>query len=371
LPEGVRAEHVGSLLRPTRLLTARADQEAGRISADALREIEDKAVLEAIQLQRDVGIDVFTDGEVRRDSFLASVLETVGGLVPLDAASSAFLPAWRRGTEITEADGDLELIIGGNLYRTNPLSLVEAEFMARHAPGQFKVTMASPSMVGNYWRPDISSAAYPSRHDAVAALADIYLDDIAALLDAGVTWLQIDSLNYWSNIDPDLAGKASQAALDRNMTRTIETDNLLIRAARAKKPDVTVAMHFCRGNMRSAWAAKGGYEPIAEAVFGGVEVDRFLLEFDTDRSGGFEPLRFVPPGRTVVLGLVSSKAPTLESPDDLRRRIDEASRYVPLDQLAISPQCGFASTKTGNLLTVDDQRRKLDLVVKTAEAVWG
>jgi 5-methyltetrahydropteroyltriglutamate--homocysteine methyltransferase len=159
--------------------------------------------------------------------------------------------------------------------------------------------------------------------------------------------------------------------LAESLDQIVAVDNRLIRAAKAKNPDVTVALHFCRGNNRSAWRAKGSYEPVAEKLLAGVDVDRFLLEYDTDRSGGFEPLRFVPQGKTVVLGLVSSKVPELESQDDLRRRIDEASRYVPLENLALSPQCGFASTAPGNLLTVDEERRKLELVVETARKVWS
>jgi 5-methyltetrahydropteroyltriglutamate--homocysteine methyltransferase len=175
-------------------------------------------------------------------------------------------------------------------------------------------------------------------------------------------------------IDREFAQEMRQTMgvnLAESLDQIVAVDNRLIRAARAKSPDVTVALHFCRGNNRSAWRAKGSYEPVAEKLLAGVDVDRFLLEYDTDRSGGFEPLRFVPRGKTVVLGLVSSKVPELESQDDLRRRIDEASRYVPLENLALSPQCGFASTAPGNLLTMDEQRRKLGLVVETARQVWG
>lgn len=205
----------------------------------------------------------------------------------------------------------------------------------------------------------------------MAALAEIYRQDITGLVGAGVAWLQLDSLAYWANIDPDAARMRRITDLEGNLSHIIGTDNPLIHAARKRNPDTTVAMHFCRGNMRSAWSVQGGYEPIAERVFGEVEVDRFLLEYDTERSGGFEPLRFVPPGKTVVLGLVSSKTPELESVDVLRRRIEEAARHLPLEQLAVSPQCGFASTSQGNLLTADDQRRKLELVAETARAVWG
>jgi 5-methyltetrahydropteroyltriglutamate--homocysteine methyltransferase len=373
MPTTIRAEHVGSLLRSPELLTAQAQRARGEISPEQLRAAEDAAALSVIKLQRDAGIEVFTDGEVRREDFMASVAETVGGLVPVDP-STARPPRWHRDSDGAEVESDSAVAgeaIGGPLYRKIPLSLTEAAFLSRFVPGAFKITMASPTMVGNLWRLGVSDEVYPTRWDAVVAMAEIFCADIEALLDSGVTWLQLDSLAYWPNIDPEAAKLRRIADLDDHLNHIISTDNLLINAAKRKNPSVTVAMHFCRGNMRSAWAVQGSYEPIAERVFSEVEVDRFLLEYDTDRSGGFEPLRFVPPGKVVVLGLVSSKTPELESIDDLRRRIDEAAKYLPLDQLAISPQCGFASTKHGNQLAVDDQRRKLELVVRTADAVWG
>ncbi|CAL9376133.1 hypothetical protein [Streptomyces sp. enrichment culture] len=261
--------------------------------------------------------------------------------------------------------------IGGPLFRRTPLSLTETRWLAANSPGPCKITMASPTMLVGFWRPGVSDRVYPTPQDAVAALAEIYRQDIAGLIDAGATWLQLDSLAYWANIDPEAARIRRVTDLDAHLGHIIGTDNSLIRAARDHQPGTTVAMHFCRGNMRSAWSAKGGYEPIAERVFGEVDVDRFLLEYDTERAGGFEPLRFVPPGKTVVLGLVSTKVAELESVDTLRRRIDEASQYLPLEQLALSPQCGFASTSRGNLPSVDDQRRKLELVAETARLVWG
>ncbi|XUL92712.1 cobalamin-independent methionine synthase II family protein [Streptomyces galilaeus] len=366
----IRAEHVGSLLRPEELLAARAAHRRGALADERLAELEDQAAAAAVKLQQDAGIQVFTDGEVRRDDFMASVVETVGGLEP--AGESSARPRWIRDSDGAELDGDVASVtIAAPLYRRTPLSLAEARWLSGNAPGPYKITMASPTMVAGFWRPGISDDVYPTRRDAVAALADIYRQDIADLLDAGVSWLQLDSLAYWANIDPEAARMRRVTDLEGHLSHIIDTDNGLIRSARSKRPGMTVAMHFCRGNMRSAWSARGGYEPIAERVFGEVEVDRFLLEYDTERSGGFEPLRFVPPAKTVVLGLVSSKVAELESVDTLRRRIDEASRYLPLEQLALSPQCGFASTSQGNLLTVDDQRRKLELVAETARLVWG
>ena len=366
----IRAEHVGSLLRPPNLLKARDEHRRGALPAGRLAELEDLAAADAVKLQQDAGMQVFTDGEVRRDDFMAAVVETVGGLVPVEESSAR--PRWHHDADDAELEGDVASVaIGEPLYRRTPLSLTEARWLEAHSPGPYKITMASPTMVAGFWRPGTSDRVYPTRQDAVAALAEIYRQDIAGLIDAGVTWLQLDSLAYWANIDPEAARMRRVTDLEGHLAQVIDTDNALIRAARAHRPGLTVAMHFCRGNMRSAWSAQGGYEPIAERVFSEVEADRFLLEYDTERSGGFEPLRFVPPGPTVVLGLVSSKVPELEPVDVLRRRIDEAARYLPLEQLAISPQCGFASTSQGNLLTVDDQRRKLELVAETARAVWG
>ncbi|WP_406118921.1 cobalamin-independent methionine synthase II family protein [Streptomyces sp. NBC_00989] len=366
----IRAEHVGSLLRPEELLAARAAHRRGALADERLAELEDQAAAAAVKLQQDAGIQVFTDGEVRRDDFMASVVETVGGLSPAEESSAR--PRWIRDSDGAELDGDVASVaITEPLYRRTPLSLAEARWLSGNAPGPYKITMASPTMVAGFWRPGVSDDVYPTRRDAVAALAGIHRQDIADLIGAGVSWLQLDSLAYWANIDPEAARMRRVTDLEGHLSHIIDTDNGLIRSARSRRPGMTLAMHFCRGNMRSAWSARGGYEPIAERVFGEVEVDRFLLEYDTERSGGFEPLRFVPPAKTVVLGLVSSKVAELESVDTLRRRIDEASRYLPLEQLALSPQCGFASTSQGNLLTVDDQRRKLELVAETARLVWG
>ncbi len=203
-------------------------------------------------------------------------------------------------------------------------------------------------------------------------VVDLQVDEIGGLIGRGVTWIQLDSLRYVALIDEHMREVVSSLGVDplQALSEAVAVDNELIRAAK-KREGVTVGLHICRGNNRSAWYGSGSYEPVAERLFGEVEADRFLLEYDTDRAGGFEPLRFVPAGKTVVLGLVSSKTPELESQDDLRRRIDEASKFVPLENLALSPQCGFASTLLGNLMTIDEERRKLELVAETAEQVWG
>jgi 5-methyltetrahydropteroyltriglutamate--homocysteine methyltransferase len=368
----VHAEHVGSLLRPAYLLDARARHRAGELTDAELRAAEDRAALEAIALQRESGIGVFTDGEVRRESWMAGMMESVGGTV---TAPSPHPPTWHRGdgTPSREETSLTYAAVTGKVYRKNARTSVEAAFLAAHAPGPYKITMISSSMGAQLWRSDLSAADYPTPADLVADLVRLQTEEITELVGQGVRWLQLDSLGYLMVVDDDYRVSRGtgdvppQAILDSS----VAADQAMIAAARAASPDVTVGMHICRGNNRSAWLAKGSYEPLAERLFGTVPVDRFLLEYDTERAGGFEPLRFIRPGATVVLGLVSSKTPVLESKDELRRRIDEAARYVPIENLALSPQCGFASTERGNLLTVDEQKAKLELVADTAQLVWG
>ena len=367
----VHAEHVGSLLRSPWLLQARAAHRQGTLSNADLREAQDRAVLRALELQRRAGLEIFTDGEVRRDTWMAGLLESTGGVVPVELAPVQ----WHRGqgTAPDEETAFDAVAARGPVTRKAAHTSVEAAFMAGHSPGQFKITMMSASMGGMLWRPGISDATYPSPLDLVRDLVALQIEEIEGLIDQGVRWIQLDSLGYNQVFDERFRaatglGDVPPAAI---LDATVTADAELVRAAKRKDPAVTVGMHICRGNNRSAWMASGSYEPVAERLFGEVGVDRFLLEYDTERAGGFDPLRFIPPGTTVVLGLVSSKLPELESPDELRRRIDAASRYVPLADLALSPQCGFASTAGGNQLTVDDERRKLELVVGTASKVWG
>jgi len=366
------AEHVGSLLRPPAILEARRAHAEGRVSLERLRELEDEATLEAIALQRDAGIEVFTDGEVRRANWMAGLLESLGGVAQLGPIARV---GWRRdeGEDPPTAETDFNMVAANaRLTRRVALTSIEAAFMAQHAPGPYKITMMSSSMGALLWRPGVSEAAYPEPGAMMRDLVALQVEEMCELIDQGVDWLQLDSLSYNSVIDPNfLAQTASGMDAATMLDQTIAIDSQLIAGARARRPDVTIGLHFCRGNNRSSWMSQGSYEPIAERLFGQLDVDRFLLEYDTDRAGGFEPLRFVPPGRTVVLGLISSKVPHLESTDDLRRRVEEASRYVALEDLAISPQCGFASTAPGNLLTMDEERRKLELVVETARLIWG
>jgi 5-methyltetrahydropteroyltriglutamate--homocysteine methyltransferase len=364
------AEHVGSLLRPPYLLRAREAHEAGELTTAQLREVEDRAIAGLLDIQEQAGLTVFTDGEARRESWRAGLMESLGGVEP----GSRTLRWYRDGKELsaeeTLSDG---MVAVARVSRKQDLTGVEAGFMAARAPGTFKITMISASMGGMIWDRERSSAIYPAPNDLIEDLAAFQIAEIGGLVrERGVRWVQLDSLSYNQVIDPGATG-GTRAAFrpEQVLDAAIRIDSKIVTAVKREHRDLTVGMHICRGNYRSSWMAQGGYEPVAERLFNEVPVNRFLLEYDTERAGGFEPLRFVPPGPTVVLGLVTAKVPRLENRDDLLRRIDEAARYVPLEQLALSPQCGFASGSLGNLITVDDERRKLDLVVSVAGQVWG
>ncbi len=364
------AEHVGSLLRPPWLLSARAAHSRAELSDAELREAEDRAVLEAIELQRQAGLDVFTDGEMRRTNWMVGLLESIGGVVPVERSRVE----WRRpdGSPPTaETDFDVVAANARVTQRAEHTS-TEAAFLAEHAPGVFKIPMISATMGGIMWDPVHSADVYATPADLVHDLVALQIKEIFRLIDQGVSWIQLDSLAYNQVFDAEFRAETiGPVPPERILAATVESDAEIVRAAKQMNPAVTIGMHICRGNNRSAWMASGSYEPIAERLFGEVGVDRFLLEYDTERAGGFEPLRFIRPGTTVVLGLISSKFPQLESQDELLRRIDEAARYVPVEHLALSPQCGFASTSQGNLLTVDEERRKLELVAATASKIWG
>jgi len=365
------AEHVGSLLRQPWLLEARAAHKQGTLSDAGLREVEDRAAAENIALQRAAGIVVFTDGEARRTNWMTNILESTGGMSVIETPAVT----WHRedgGIPPTDETDFVMTAASGKVFRKNRLTNVEADYMASQVPGQFKITMMSAAMGGMVWRPEVSADAYPDPGELIDDLVALQVEEISDLVERGTGWVQLDSLSYNQVFDDEFRA-ATGNPLDPAviLAASVAADARIVNAVKAKHPQVTIGMHICRGNNRSAHMAKGGYEPVAEQLFGGVGVDRFLLEYDTERAGGFEPLRFVSPGTVVVLGLVSSKLAELESQDDLRRRIDEAARYMPLENLALSPQCGFASTSAGNTLTMDEQKRKLELVVDTAQKVWG
>jgi 5-methyltetrahydropteroyltriglutamate--homocysteine methyltransferase len=367
----IHAEHVGSLLRPPWLLAARDDHQAGRISAGDLRTVEDRAAAENLARQHAAGIGVCTDGEVRRTNWMTGILESVGGMSAIETPPVT----WRRpdGEIPPEEETDFVMTAAtAKVFRKDHLTAVEAAYLAAHAGGPFKVTMMSAAMGGMAWRPEVSAAAYPDPGDLVQDLIALQVAEVGELAGLGTRWVQLDSLAYNQVLDAEFRA-ATANPLDPAviLAASVAADTAIVTGIKAAHPEMTVGMHICRGNNRSAYMASGGYEPVAEQLFGTVGVDRFLLEYDDERSGGFEPLRFVRDGAVVVLGLVSTKTPVLESPDVLRRRIDQAARYVPLENLALSPQCGFASTSAGNVLTLDEQQAKLELVAETAARVWG
>ena len=375
MAESYRADHVGSLLRPAELLEARASQQAGRLSLDQLRGIEDRAILQALEMQRQVGMDVFSDGEYRRSWFSGGLAESVEGVMydPESGSASPWQGPQGQLADATTADiGFGVQVVGAKLRQIRRLAAHESGFLKEHAPGPFKITLPGAMTRALAWyKPGLTDRFYPTPAELVQELVGILHREVQALLDEGVTYIQLDSLRYVIELaDKQRRGQMLQVGedLDRALEDTIAADNATLQDAR--RPGVTIALHMCRGNNRSAWRSDGGYDVIAERAFGSLNVDRFLLEYDTERAGGFEPLRFMPRDKVVVLGLISSKNPQLESQDQLLRRIDEAAKYVSVENLALSPQCGFASTAPGNMLTPDEQKRKLELVVETARKVW-
>jgi 5-methyltetrahydropteroyltriglutamate--homocysteine methyltransferase len=364
------AEHVGSLLRPPWLFEAREAHEKGTLSDAALREAEDRAVTAHLGLQQAAGIKVFTDGEARRGSWRAGLIEALDGLVPAERPTRWYRDGQELPADEVPRDG---VAAAAKVTRKLDLTAVEASYLTRHAPGPFKITMVSASMGAMIWHPQISAAAYPAPADLIDDLVPLQLAEIDGLVAQGVRWIQLDSLAYNRVFDPVKSDNVRGGlSAEKLLDATVTVDAKIVAAVKRTHPGVTVAMHICRGNFRSAHGGSGSYEAVAERLFNEVPVDRFLLEYDTDRAGGFEPLRHLPKGdKIVVLGLVTSKFGTLESKDDVKRRIDEAAKYVDPDQLALSPQCGFASTEEGNVVAEDEQWAKLGRVVEIAREVWG
>jgi len=360
-----RADQVGSFLRPPELLEAR------RAGADPerLRAIEDRHIRRILAQQQALGFEVFTDGELRRRNFMSDFTDAVEGFDLGDAVPRA----WQAGGPTAVAVSSVTGIVTARLRQLRRLTAHELPFLRAHSPGAIKMTLPSATQFPAIaFKRGVTDRVYPDPSALLWEIVGILKGEVQALVAEGVQYVQIDAPRYSYYVDPKWRawirtemGLDPEAALDE----AVRADNACLEGAR--RPGVVLAIHLCRGNNRSHWYAEGGYEPIAEKLFGTLQVDRFLLEYDDARSGGFEPLRFVPRGKTVVLGLVSTKRPQLESKADLIRRIEAAARYVPLEHLALSPQCGFASTMEGNLLTEEAQWAKLRLVVETARDVWG
>ena len=364
-----RADHVGSLLRPPEVLKAREDRAAGTIDDAALKEIEDAAIRDVIRRQEAVGLKSITDGEFRRESWHMDFIYALGGITKVqdDTIHVHFENAER---QYDWAPPSAHVTSAVTLPRT-----IFAEHFAflrdNVEHGTPKLTIPSPSMV-HYrgGRSAIDASVYPDLDAFWADLTDAYAAEVRGLAELGCTYLQLDDTSLAYVNDPRQREHIAEIGGDPEHQHEAYIANIN-RAIADRPAEVTITTHMCRGNNQSMWAASGSYDFVADALFNQLEVDGFFMEWDDERSGGFEPLRYVPEGKTVVLGLVTTKRPELESKDDLKRRIEEASRYVDVDQLCLSPQCGFSSTREGNDLTTDEQFRKLELVLETAAEVWG
>jgi len=356
-----RSDVVGSLLRPAYLKEARDQFASGKLSDAEFKAIEDRAVNECIDLQIDSGIEVITDGEMRRYAFYGHLIDAVEGYDKQGGWAIPFRDD--KGEQLVLS----RPVVISKLKRKRPLCAEEFTYVRARTSHPAKTTMISAQQAAAYYDRVKSSAAYPTVDAYLADLVDILRDEVSELIRLGCTYIQIDSPQYTALLDPQLREGYRQRGSDPDhlLDLSIEMDNAVI----GNHPGITFGLHLCRGNNQSKYYAAGDYGPIAR-VFRNTKFERFLLEYDDERSGGFEPLRQVPEDRVVVLGLVSSKRPQLESKDELRKRIESAASYISMDRLALSPQCGFASTMEGNLVTAADQKAKLRLVAETAREVW-
>ena len=365
MPVAYRADHVGSFLRPKDLIEARnsaADPER-------VRAIEDRSILRVLAKQQELGFEIFTDGEFRRSNFMGDFTDAVEGFDFGDG-----LPrAWKGEKPAAAPKGGVRGIVAKKIRAVRPLTGHELPFMKQHCPGAIKMTLPSATQFPAIaFKRGITDKVYKDHSELLWDIVGIIKAELARLAAEGVQYIQIDAPRYSYYLDPkwrDWIRKEMNADVEAVLDEAIRADNACFEAAR--RPGITLAIHLCRGNSRSHWYAEGGYDAIAEKLFGTLAVDRFLLEYDDVRSGTFEPLRFVPRNKIVVLGLISSKLAQLEDGETVVKRIHEAAKYVPLENLTLSPQCGFASTLEGNLLTEDEQWAKLRLVVETARRVWS
>jgi 5-methyltetrahydropteroyltriglutamate--homocysteine methyltransferase len=363
-----RADHVGSLLRPPRVHQARDDFAAGKIKAEDLRAVENEAITEAVRMQEEVGLQSATDGEFRRATWHMDFIYSLGGISKAPG---------NMAVKFTNPSGTIEwtpaaLHVGSRVQLEQTIFGEDFTFLKSQVSTAVpKLTIPSPNMVHYRGGPAmLDPAVYPDVEEFWADLAAAYAEEVRRLGELGCTYLQFDDTSLAYLNDP--AQRAGIAA------RGEDADHLHLRyikqinaAVKDKPAGLAITTHMCRGNFQSSWAASGGYDFVAEALFSELDVDGFFLEYDDERSGGFAPLRFVPPGKQVVLGLVTTKRGELEAKDDLKRRVEQAARYVPLDQLCLSGQCGFSSTVEGNALTRDQQAAKLRLIVETAHDIWG
>jgi 5-methyltetrahydropteroyltriglutamate--homocysteine methyltransferase len=363
------ADHVGSLLRPPELLEARAQHAAHELDPPAFKAIEDRAVLDVIRLQEDAGLDVITDGELRRESFQSELVAAVDGFegVTIDAWLWGAWHSDELGDKTVERPPDMAVV--DTLHKRRSLAAEELTFVRAHTDRIAKVTLPSPTLFGNLWDPERSTGAYPTFDAFMEDVVAILVDEVRELRRLGATYLQLDAPHYPLLVDPTWRAFYEDRGwpLDRWLSYGIELDNAVIDAA----PGVTFGFHLCRGNQDSRWLVAGGYDAIAAPIFKGVRAQRLLLEYDDERSGTFDPLDLVPDDKQVILGLVTTKGPRPETEDELEARVREAAQRIDLERLGVGTQCGFATSVLGNALTVDDERRKLEVIARTADRIWG
>src|SRR3954464_2299680 len=363
------ADHVGSLLRPPELLEARGRHAAGELDPPAFRAIEDRAVLDVIRLQEDAGLDVITDGELRRESFQSELVAAVDGF------AGVTIDAWLWGAWHSDELGDKTverppgMAVVERLHKRRSLAAEELTFLRAHSGRTPKIPPPSPTLFGNLWDPERSKAAYPTFDAFMEDVVAILVEEVRELERLGATYLQLDAPHYPLLIDPTWRAFYEQRGwpLERWLHYGIELDNAVIDAA----PAVTFGFHLCRGNQDSRWLVSGGYDAIAEPIFKGVRAERLLLEYDDERSGTFDPLRLVPGDKELILGLGAAKGARPEAEDELEARVREAATTIDLERLGVGTQCGFATSVVGNSLTVEDEKAKLRTIAGTAHRIWG
>ena len=359
-----RADHVGSLLRPLPLKQARAQRERGEITGEQLKAIEDREIAAIIKRQEDIGLKAVTDGEFRRAFWNYDFLGALDGVETYLVERKIKFQGPNPKPMMLRVTGKLGTFSG------HPM-LEHFKFVKAHTRMLAKMTIPSPSSLHfRYGRDAVPENIYPSMDDFYRDLGQTYCKAVRAFADAGCRYLQLDEVNFAYLCDPKLRDQVANRGDDPEKLPAIYA-RMINAAISDIPPNMTIAMHLCRGNFQSTFVASGGYEPVAEILFNTINVHGYFMEYDSDRAGSFEPLRLVPKGKTVVLGLVTSKSGRLESKDEIKRRIEQAAQYVPLDQLCLSPQCGFASTEEGNILAEDKQWAKLRMIVEIAEEVWG
>lgn len=367
----IHADVVGSMLRPPELLEAREKFLSGKLSTPDFKRVEDDSVRRAIKIQEDAGLPVVTDGEMRRESFQSQMVEATEGFG--EHSIDSYLWGDWHGDDGTVGDKATErpetMGVVGKLRRRRHLSVEEFVFARGCTDNVVKVTLPSPSLYANFWSPEMSGEAYPTLDSFLEDVAEVLREEVAELVRLGAKYIQIDAPHYPLLLDAATREFYERRGwnLDQWLSRGIELDNFVMEGHRG----ATFAFHLCRGNQGSRWLVSGSYEPLAARIFGGINAERLMLEYDDERSGDFEPLAHVPEDKIAVLGLVTTKSGRRETTEELEKRIHEASKYVPLERLAISPQCGFATSIVGNSLSFDDEEYKLRTLAETAGRVWG